>query len=96
MDDTIDQEPIDYHRLAVIFALCACATVLDPDLNYGNPQAEYFSQLARAAFFSGHAAEYPTIDGIQALVRLSYFFPFEGQMLNSMRLVVNGNIFTLS
>jgi hypothetical protein len=63
-------EPADAHRLAVLFMIFLLGTLYDLDLDIErvSADAEMFHTLARAAMASYAVVDFPTVQGIQAIV----------------------------
>jgi hypothetical protein len=62
-------DPVFYHRLSVMFMVLASGSQRDPQQPRQNEEAEMYYKLARASLSYGNAAENPTIEAIQAMVR---------------------------
>lgn len=67
---SIDQDPVDSHRLAVLYMVLALGTLFDLDQPYLSVEATQYYQLARAALSLDSVLEHQTIPAIQALVRI--------------------------
>lgn len=66
----LDQDPIDSHRLAVLYMVFALGTLFDLDKPYLSVEATQYYQAARAAVSVDSVLEHQTIPAIQALVRV--------------------------
>ena len=66
----IDQEPVDSHRLAVLYMVFALGTLFDLDQPFLSVEATRYYQLARASLSLDSPLENQTIPAIQALVRV--------------------------
>lgn len=69
----IDQDPIDSHRLAVLYMVLALGTLFDLGQPYLCVEATQYYQLARAAISLDSLLEHQTIPAIQALVLMCHF-----------------------
>lgn len=70
---TNEQDPIDSHRLSIVFMVLALGTLLDLDLPALSPEASQFYQLGRTALSVDSILECQSIPAIQALVGV---YPF--------------------
>ena len=68
-----DQDPIDSHRLAVLYMVFALGTLFDLEKPYLSVEATQYYQLARASLSIDSVLEHQTIPAIQALVSV---FPY--------------------
>lgn len=74
--------PISSGRLSVLFMVLAIGTLMDPNNEAYNIEAEKYHQIARAALFSTRPSVFddPTLQSVQALVsllNLSLFLLFD-------------------
>lgn len=69
---TSTDEPLLYHRLSLLFMVLAIGTLMDTSLPAYNLEAEKYHQLAKAALFRHSLFDEPTLNAVQALVRLSW------------------------
>ncbi|EKM50386.1 uncharacterized protein PHACADRAFT_263665 [Phanerochaete carnosa HHB-10118-sp] len=70
---TIDQDPVDSHRLAVLYMVLALGTLFDLEQSYMSVEATQYYQLARASLSLDSVLEHQTIPAIQALVLMCHF-----------------------
>ena len=75
----------DAHRLALLFMIFLLGTIYDLELNIEgvSADAELFHNLARAAMASYPVVDYPTVEGVQAIVSTIHISTFE--MLSLVR-----------
>jgi len=73
---TADQDPIDSHRLAVVFMVLALGMLLDLDLPALSAQAMQYYQLGRTALSLDSILECQSIPAIQALLLMCHFMFF--------------------
>lgn len=64
----LDQDPIDSHRLAVLYMVFALGTLFDLEKPSLSLEATQYYQLSRAALSMDPVLEHQTIPAIQALV----------------------------
>lgn len=64
----LDQDPIDSHRLAVLYMVFALGTLFDLEKPYLSIEGTQYYQLARASLSIDSVLEHQTIPAIQALV----------------------------
>lgn len=69
----LDQDPIDSHRLAVLYMVFALGTLFDLEKPYLSIESTQYYQLARASLSIDSVLEHQTIPAIQALVSV---FPY--------------------
>lgn len=71
--------PSDAHRLALLFMIFLLGTLYDLELDIEcvSQDAELFHNLARAAMASYPVVDFPTVEGIQAIVSTIYVTVFE-------------------
>ncbi|KIP05474.1 hypothetical protein PHLGIDRAFT_108161 [Phlebiopsis gigantea 11061_1 CR5-6] len=69
----LDQDPIDSHRLAVLYMVFALGTLFDLEKQSLSLEATQYYQLARAALSMDPVLEHQTIPAIQALVLMCHF-----------------------
>jgi hypothetical protein len=60
------------HRLSLMFIVLAIGSLVDTKVAAYNIEAEKYHQLARAALFQNVLFDEPTINAVQALVRLCF------------------------
>lgn len=65
---SMDQDPIDSHRLSVVFMVLALGSLLDLDLPALSAQASQYYQLGRTALSLDSVLECQSIPAIQSLV----------------------------
>lgn len=65
---TTDQDPIDSHRLAVVYMVFALGTLFDLEKPYLSVEATQYYQAGRAALSLDSVLEHQSIPAIQALV----------------------------
>lgn len=78
------------HRLALTFILFAIGTLMDPNEEPYNLEAEKYHQLSRAALFKSSIFDDPTLHAVQALVSCSSPFGHPLWLFGRMRNVVCG------
>jgi len=64
----ITDEPLDAHRLSLLFMVLAIGSLMNTALPAYNLDAEKYHQLARAALFHFSFLDNPTLHAIQSLV----------------------------
>lgn len=68
----LTDDPLLSHQLALMFMVLAIGSLMDIKRPAYNIDAEKYHQLARAALFQSPIFEEPTLNAVQALVRITF------------------------
>ncbi|KZT09905.1 uncharacterized protein LAESUDRAFT_722057 [Laetiporus sulphureus 93-53] len=69
----LDQDPLDSHRLAILYLVLAMGTLVDLEIEPLSPSATRYYQLGRAALSLDSVLEHQTLPAIQALILMCHF-----------------------
>ncbi|KAF6752978.1 fungal-specific transcription factor domain-containing protein [Ephemerocybe angulata] len=69
----IQEDPMVYHRLSLMFIVLAIGSLMDMTLPAYNLEAEKYHQLSRAAIFHSSLFDEPTLNAVQSLFLMTYY-----------------------